>query len=131
MPNNLSERIREWDEQAVQCARQADTQTDPKVKQQFLELKRLWLLLARSYDLLNVWVTARQTGNRITFRVRYDAKRGQAGHASGPRGCIEFERRRALSKTGGRLPTDGRQGYQPSGQRGVAEVSRGLAKAGR
>ena len=50
MPNNLSEQIREWDEQAVQCARQADAQTDPKVKQQFLELKRLWLLLARSYD---------------------------------------------------------------------------------
>ena len=49
MPNNLSEQIREWDEQAVQCARQADAQTDPKVKQQFLELKRLWLLLARSY----------------------------------------------------------------------------------
>ena len=50
MPNNLSEQIREWDEQAVQCARQADAQTDAKVKQQFLELKRLWLLLARSYD---------------------------------------------------------------------------------
>jgi hypothetical protein len=30
MPNNLSEQVREWDEQAVQCARQADTQTDPK-----------------------------------------------------------------------------------------------------
>jgi hypothetical protein len=50
MPSNLSEQIREWDEQAVQCALQADAQTDPKVKQQFLELKRLWLLLARSYD---------------------------------------------------------------------------------
>ena len=50
MPNNLSEQIREWDEQAVHCARQAQAQTDPKVKQQFLELKRLWLLLARSYD---------------------------------------------------------------------------------
>jgi hypothetical protein len=31
---------------------------------------------------MNVWVRARQTGNRIIFRVRYDAKRGQAGHAS-------------------------------------------------
>ncbi len=50
MPNDLSEQIREWDEQAVHCARQADAQTDPKVKQQFLELKRLWLLLARSYE---------------------------------------------------------------------------------
>ena len=50
MPNNLSEEIREWDAQAAHCARQADTETDPKVKQQFLELKRLWLLLARSYE---------------------------------------------------------------------------------
>jgi hypothetical protein len=50
MPNNLGEQIREWHEQAVHCAQQADARTDPKVKQQFLELKRLWLLLARSYD---------------------------------------------------------------------------------
>jgi hypothetical protein len=46
MPNNLSK----WYEQAAHCARQADAQTDPKVKQQFLELERLWLLLARSYE---------------------------------------------------------------------------------
>ena len=64
--------------------------------------------------LLNGWVTARQTGNRITFRVRYDAKRGQAGHASGRRSRIEFERLRALSKTGVRLPTDARQSHQSS-----------------
>jgi len=47
MPNNLSERIRECDEQVEHCARQADAQTDPGVKRQFLQLKRLWLLLAR------------------------------------------------------------------------------------
>jgi hypothetical protein len=46
MPNNLSEQIRECDEQVVHCARQADAQIDPGVKRQFLELKRLWLLLA-------------------------------------------------------------------------------------
>jgi hypothetical protein len=50
MLNNLGEHIREWHEQAVHCAQQADARTDPKVKQQFLELERLWLLLARSYD---------------------------------------------------------------------------------
>ena len=50
MPNNLSEETREWYEQAARCARKADAQTDPKVKQQFLELERLWLLLARSYE---------------------------------------------------------------------------------
>jgi hypothetical protein len=52
MPNNLSERIRECGGQAVYCTRQAD-QADPKVKRQFLELKRLWLLLARHYDETN------------------------------------------------------------------------------
>jgi hypothetical protein len=46
MPNNLSEQIRECDDQAVHCARQAAAQTDLGVKRQFLELKRLWLLLA-------------------------------------------------------------------------------------
>jgi hypothetical protein len=101
MPNNLSEQIREWDEQAVQCARQADAQTDPKVKQQFWNSSGSGCRWRAVTTLLNVWVTARQTGNRITFRVRYDAKRRQAGHASGPRSRTEFERRRALSKTGG------------------------------
>ena len=63
MPNNLSEQIREWDEQAVQCARQADAQTDPKVKQQFLELNRLWLLLARTQSPTNS-AEPDQTANR-------------------------------------------------------------------
>ena len=50
MPNDLSA-TDEWIyQQADHCARQADAQTDPTVKQQFLELKRLWLLLARSCD---------------------------------------------------------------------------------
>jgi hypothetical protein len=53
VPNNLSA-TGEWIyEQAEHCARQADAQTDPKVKQQFLELKRLWLLLARAQSLAN------------------------------------------------------------------------------
>jgi hypothetical protein len=50
MLNNLSEQARGWHEQAVYCAQQADARSDPKVKQQFLELKRLWLLLARCYE---------------------------------------------------------------------------------
>jgi hypothetical protein len=50
MLNNLDEQARGWHEQAVYCAQQADARTDPKVKRQFLELKRLWLLLAHSYD---------------------------------------------------------------------------------
>jgi hypothetical protein len=47
MLNDLIAETHEWYQQAAHCAWQADTQTDPKVKQQFLELKRLWLLLAR------------------------------------------------------------------------------------
>jgi hypothetical protein len=53
MPNNLNEATREWLQQAEQCARQAHDHSDPKVKQQFLELKRLWLLLARTQSPTN------------------------------------------------------------------------------
>ena len=45
--NNFNEQIGEFYQQALDCGRQADAQNDPKVKQQFLELKRLWLLLAQ------------------------------------------------------------------------------------
>ena len=49
--NNFNEQVREFYQQAVDCARQADAQNDPKVKQQFLELKRLgcyWRSVASS-----------------------------------------------------------------------------------
>jgi hypothetical protein len=49
MLNNLNDESREWYQQAERCALQADVQTNPKVKQQFLELKRLWLILTHSY----------------------------------------------------------------------------------
>jgi hypothetical protein len=45
--NNFNEQVREFYQQAVDCGRQADAQNDQKMKQQFLELKRLWLLLAQ------------------------------------------------------------------------------------
>jgi len=50
MLNNLNKESREWYQQAAHCERQAAAQTNPKVKQQFLELQRLWLLLAHSYE---------------------------------------------------------------------------------
>jgi hypothetical protein len=63
MPNDLSA-TGEWIyQQADHCARQADAQTDPTVKQQFLELKRLWLLLARAQSLTNS-AEGDQTANR-------------------------------------------------------------------
>jgi hypothetical protein len=49
MSNNLIAENREWQRQAVHCARQADAQTDPKVKQQFLEIKRLSVIGAQPW----------------------------------------------------------------------------------
>jgi hypothetical protein len=50
MLNNHIEEIRKCYQQAVQCVEQADSQTDSKVKKQFLELTRLCLLLAHGYE---------------------------------------------------------------------------------
>jgi hypothetical protein len=49
--HNHAEQIREYYRQAADCARQADAQLDPKVKQQFLVLTRLWLRLADRFEL--------------------------------------------------------------------------------
>ena len=50
MLNNLSEQIRECLQYAEDCGRQADAQTDQKLKQDFLDKERRWLMLAHSYD---------------------------------------------------------------------------------
>lgn len=47
MLNNHTQEIRECYQQATRCVQQAEAQNDPKVKKQFLELTRRWLLLAR------------------------------------------------------------------------------------
>jgi len=47
---NLSEEIRECLQHAENCARKAAAQSCPKLKQDFLELERRWLYLARSYE---------------------------------------------------------------------------------
>ena len=46
MLNNHTQEIRQCYQQATHCAQQAEAQNDPKVKKQFLELTRRWLLLA-------------------------------------------------------------------------------------
>jgi hypothetical protein len=48
--NSWDEQIRKCYREALDCAREADAQIDPKIKQDFLNLKRGWLLLARSYE---------------------------------------------------------------------------------
>jgi hypothetical protein len=48
--NNLSKEIRECFRHAEDCAQQAADQTDPQLKQDFLDLEQHWLFLARSYE---------------------------------------------------------------------------------
>jgi hypothetical protein len=50
MPGNRIQEIRECYQQAADCVQQAEAQNDPKVKQQLLQLTRLWLLLAHGYE---------------------------------------------------------------------------------
>lgn len=50
MLNNLSEQIRECLRHAEDCARQAAAQTCPNLKDDFLDMERRWLFLARSYE---------------------------------------------------------------------------------
>jgi hypothetical protein len=49
--HNQAEQIRECFRQAAECVQHSNAQTDAKVKQQFLLLARLWLLLADRLDL--------------------------------------------------------------------------------
>jgi hypothetical protein len=57
MLNNLSKQIRECLDHAENCARQAAAQTDPKLKEDFLDMERHWLVLAQK---LRVHPTVRQ-----------------------------------------------------------------------
>jgi len=50
MLNNLSEQIRNCFQHAEECVRKAAEQTDPQLKQDFLDLEKRWLLLARSFE---------------------------------------------------------------------------------
>jgi hypothetical protein len=49
MLNNLSEQIRDCYRHAQDCARKAAEESDPNLKQDFLELQESWLFLARSF----------------------------------------------------------------------------------
>ena len=50
MLSNVSEHVRECYEHGEYCARKAAAQTDPRIKQDYLDLERHWLTLARSYE---------------------------------------------------------------------------------
>jgi len=48
MLNHHAQEIPECYQQAAHCVQQAEAQSDPKVREQFLELTRRWLLSADS-----------------------------------------------------------------------------------
>jgi len=51
MLEKLGEQIRDCYAHATECARKAAVQTDPQLKQDFLDMERRWLALAKSYEL--------------------------------------------------------------------------------
>jgi hypothetical protein len=48
---SLSDQVRECLGHAEDCARQAASQSDPRLRQDFLEMEARWLKLARIYEL--------------------------------------------------------------------------------
>lgn len=51
MLNSLSDKIRECHKHAEDCQRRASEQTDPALRQDFLNTAGHWLKLAASYEL--------------------------------------------------------------------------------
>ncbi len=49
--NSLSDNIRDCYGRAEHCRRRANEQSDPLLRQDFLDCERRWLLLARGYEL--------------------------------------------------------------------------------
>jgi hypothetical protein len=47
---SLSDQVRECLRHAEDCARQASSHSDPRLRQDFLEMEARWLKLARSYE---------------------------------------------------------------------------------
>jgi hypothetical protein len=50
MLNKLSGEIVECYQHAEGCARRAESEPDPGLRQDFLDMERRWLFLARSYE---------------------------------------------------------------------------------
>jgi len=51
MLDSVSQQIRDCYDHAEQCAQKAAAQNDPDLKQDFLDMERRWLTLAKSYEL--------------------------------------------------------------------------------
>jgi hypothetical protein len=68
--DRLSEDIRECYQLAKECARRAKAEADPQLRQDFLDMERRWLFLARSYEF------TRQIGRSAPSRASQDARVG-------------------------------------------------------
>ena len=83
MLEQLSDRIRECYERAVEAKERADAINDPALKVEFLNVARHWLVLARSYgfsDSLNDFTSA-----NLERRRKFDERlRVSMGSAPGP-----------------------------------------------
>ena len=51
MLESVSQQIRDCYDHAEQCAQKAAAQTNPGLRQDFLDMERRWLTLAKSYEL--------------------------------------------------------------------------------
>jgi hypothetical protein len=68
--DGLSEDIRECYQLAKECARRAKAEADPRLRQDFLDMERRWLFLARSYEF------TRRIGRFAPSRASQDAGAG-------------------------------------------------------
>ena len=66
MLKNLSEEIRECYWHAEDCARKAAAQTEPKRKENFLELERRWRYLARSWEFADFSDEAKRKADELS-----------------------------------------------------------------
>ena len=73
---NLSEQIRECLRHAEDCAQKAAAQSDPQLKQDFLDMERRWLFLARSYGFTERLTKLSNETKRHTAEATAGSNRG-------------------------------------------------------
>jgi hypothetical protein len=73
---NLSEQIRECLRHAEDCAQKAAAQSDPQLKQDFLDMERRWLFLARSHGFTERLTKLSNETKRHTAEATAGSNRG-------------------------------------------------------
>jgi hypothetical protein len=75
MLNNLSSEIAECYRHAEDCARRAQSERDPGLRQDFLDMERRWLALARSYELTERATSSQTAWPAFNIRPREASSR--------------------------------------------------------